>query len=352
MGVRYRRFAEITLLAAISLVLYYISCGIPRLHTQSPTTRVTVTDDARRITVQDSPIPKTHSTTPNFLDEASLRVPPQSLIQSRVQELGDLLFSSSSTCRRNRWSYVLPHLNAVVTMAPKSGTSNWKTALFLADGLIDIEISATMVDDIHKITLQYGLCSENGRKILQTMENYFTFAIVRNPWSRLISGYHDKLSPSSCKSQGGCFQGIIKEIMRLSQRGDDQEKYPTFQEYINWIIKTNGGTNGHFRPQMEMMCMQVMDYSYIAPLEYSRSVKSDISKILGVEINLYESYDHATDPREQISAKRAREWLSELDQETVQKVYSIYRADFAIMNYRNFSDPDFPLPNLTKPTKY
>ena len=72
MIVSYRRFAMITLLEAISLVLYYISCGISRLHIQYPTTRVTVTDDARRITVQHSQVPETQSTSPNFLDEASL----------------------------------------------------------------------------------------------------------------------------------------------------------------------------------------------------------------------------------------------------------------------------------------
>ena len=56
------------------------------------------------------------------------------------------------------------------------------------------------------------------------------------------------------------------------------------------------------------------------------------------------SYDHTSDPRKQGSALRAREWLSQADPVTIDKLYKIFKADFALMNYSNFSDPDFPLP--------
>ena len=43
-------------------------------------------------------------------------------------------------------------------------------------------------------------------------------------------------------------------------------------------------------------------------------------------------------------AIKAKEWLQELDTETINSLYTIFKADFMLANYSNFSHPDFPLP--------
>ena len=52
----------------------------------------------------------------------------------------------------------------------------------------------------------------------------------------------------------------------------------------------------------------------------------------------------STDPRLQSSTLLAKEWLSKQDPEHIEKLYEIFKADFAMMNYSNFTHPDFPLP--------
>ena len=66
--------------------------------------------------------------------------------------------------------------------------------------------------------------------------------------------------------------------------------------------------------------------------------------ILGTEIKLLNSYDAAPDPRTQSSTVKAREWLGKLDSELIEKLYSIFKVDFEMANYSNFTDANFPLP--------
>ena len=164
----------------------------------------------------------------------------------------------------------------------------------------------------------------------------------------MVSGFRDKVS--SEKTQGGSLRGIGRAIVREMRGITDsdllKELYPTFSEYVRWLVKKNPRrVNVHFGPQWRTLCLPRVKYDYVVPLEYSGSLSKEIwGKINAENISLLESYDKSSDPRLQKSTLLAKEWFSEIEQETIDKLYSIYRADFALMNYKNFTDPDFPLP--------
>jgi hypothetical protein len=69
-----------------------------------------------------------------------------------------------------------------------------------------------------------------------------------------------------------------------------------------------------------------------------------MEKINASGTSLYGSYDESKDPRLQKSTLFAKKWLSQLDPDVVEQLYSIFQADFALLNYSNFTHPDFPLP--------
>ena len=96
---------------------------------------------------------------------------------------------------------------------------------------------------------------------------------------------------------------------------------------------------------MRTLCLPRVKYDYVIPLEYSGPLSKNIwGKVNAQNVSLLPSYDKSLDPRLQKSALLAKQWLSEIEQETIDKLYFIYRADFALMNYSNFTDLDFPLP--------
>jgi hypothetical protein len=65
---------------------------------------------------------------------------------------------------------------------------------------------------------------------------------------------------------------------------------------------------------------------------------------INANTSLLGSYDKSSDPRLQKSALYAKEWLSDIDRETIESLYEMFRFDFSLMDYSNFTHPNFPLP--------
>ena len=255
------------------------------------------------------------------------------------------------TCRHMRHSYFFPKIKVMFTGVPKSGCSNWKEYLLQAEGALNSTLNRTVLNDVHSIySNPYRLSRQSVHKQANKASaggGIFSFAVVRNPWTRLVSGFRDKLSDEV--SDNTFFGPMADRIIREMNQGQDvsNRKYPTFSEYISWIADNMKRSNHHFTPQHHTLCFPHVNYDLIIPLELSNVFMEKVANKINSSEQLQYSYDHTSDPRRQGSALRAREWLSQADPVTIDKLYKIFEADFALMNYSNFSDPDFPLPILT-----
>ena len=285
-----------------------------------------------------------------------LTPPSQQWVQKQVLkslEIRGLEYNST-----NRWdtcgsrSYYFPKLNTIYTGVPKTGCSNWIEALLRAEGDIKDQIDPTKVKKVHgslsgRHRMGKGITTIYNNTVF---EKAYSFAVVRNPWTRMVSGFRDKVSSEI--TQGGSFRGIGMAIVRIMRGITDpdliKDLYPTFSEFARWLVlrqERGGSLDGHFAPQWKTLCIPRVKYDDVIPLEYSGALIKDIwGKINTPDISLLGSYDKASDPRLQSSSLLAKEWFSEIEQETIEKLYTIYRADFALMNYSNFTDPNFPLP--------
>ena len=86
-------------------------------------------------------------------------------------------------------------------------------------------------------------------------------------------------------------------------------------------------------------------FDLIVPLEHSTRLSQEVwSRINATDTPLLGSYDKSSDPRFQKSTLFAKQWLKDLGSEVTDKLYEFYKADFALLNYSNFTHPDFPLP--------
>ena len=109
-----------------------------------------------------------------------------------------------------------------------------------------------------------------------------------------------------------------------------------------------GSVNNHFSPLCDSLCLTGGNYDYVIPLEFSNHLIEDVEQKLDIKQELLGSYDKTSDPRKQSSAMRAREWFSKEDPKLIERLYGIYKADFVMMNYSNFSDSNFPLPLILR----
>ena len=288
----------------------------------------------------------------------TLNLQPPSQKWARAQFYKTMEFLNWTYPTTNQWdqcsirTYYFSNLQTIFTGTPKTGCSNWLIALLNAEGVLNKKIDPTKIKFVHG-----GLTAHRRvRALLQNnlvtraeLDKAFSFAVVRNPWTRMVSGYRDKLSSEI--TQGGSFRGIGMGIVAWSRNISDpkllQNLYPTFEEYARWLVLKNGigRLDAHFGLQIGTLCIPKAMYDYIIPLEHSAQLSKEVwSKINAADTPLLGSYDKSSDPRKQKSALLAKQWLSQLPSIIVDKLYRIYEADFILLNYSNFTHPDFPLP--------
>ena len=305
----------------------------------------------------DSPNLKPSADSPNLepsVDSPNLKPPSQKWIVEQFDKSMSLLDWKYSP--PNQWercslrTYYFPKINTIFTGVPKTGCSNWLFALVRAEGELTKEIPLKKIvpfvhgnaTNIHRIT------NIRDRYESSVFRKAFSFAVVRNPWTRMVSGFRDKLSGENEKRNDPyrpIGRAIVREIRGVRDPDMLQGLYPTFPEYAKWMVKKGYHRDSHFNPQIKELCIQHAVYDFIVPLEYSQSLGDEVwHKIDANETNLLGSYDEAFDPRYQKSTLYAKEWLTQLNTELTDRLYTTFKADFTLMNYSNFTHPDFPLP--------
>ena len=286
----------------------------------------------------------------------SLNLKPPSQQWARAQFYKTIEFLNWTYPTTNHWdqcsirTYYFSNLQTIFTGTPKTGCSNWLIALLNAEGVLNKKIDPTKIKFVHgglTVHRRVRALLQNNLVTKAELDKAFSFAVVRNPWTRMVSGYRDKLSSEI--TQGGSFRGVGMGIVAWSRNISDskllQNLYPTFEEYARWLVYKNGKLDAHFGLQIGTLCIPKAMYDYIVPLEHSAQLSKEVwSKINAADIPLLGSYDRSSDPRKQKSALLARQWLSQLPSIIVDKLYRIYEADFILLNYSNFTHPDFPLP--------
>ena len=177
----------------------------------------------------------------------------------------------------------------------------------------------------------------------------------RNPWVRAVSGYRQKLSNE--KTQGNTLPKIQMEILNSERNIPKRalrpklralEVTPTFEEYVRFTLKEEENVliaDPHFKPQYTFLNPDKVRYDYIIAMEFVQQMSTEFFEKVGLKTSLPGSYDKQSDPRLQTSVVKARELFSSLDQNLVDKFYEVYKWDFMLLDYSNFSDPHFPFPN-------
>ena len=337
-----------TRLLFITCISTFILCY---LHAQPRHDKKTNSSPSVTLTPQT---PNTDLSASNSLNSPNLQPPSQEWAHAQFYKAMSFL-GWEYHGPLNNWekcslrTYFFPKINTIFTGIPKTGCSNWLIALLGAEGELKRTVNPSKLNWVHGgITDNLRIKNIFGEYDRSVFQNAFSFTVVRNPWTRMVSAYRQKLSDED--TQGGAYrwmgQKIVREIRNITDPNLLEVLYPTFEEYVRYLIKYSPRhVDRHFTLQTRELCIPHAMYDFIVPLEYSATLSQEVwSKINGSDTSLLGSYDKASDPRLQSSALYAKKWLSELGPELIEQVYEIYKADFILMNYSNFTHPDFPLP--------
>lgn len=150
---------------------------------------------------------------------------------------------------------------------------------------------------------------------LGDFETHFTFSVVRNPYTRLLSGYMDKIEK---------FRNLGEEIAR-------KRKLPSlprdFGEFVDVVAsQSDREVDVHWVSQSYRLCLPFLKFKFLGLFEQLPDAMTTIASELGVP---FENLPH--NPKHQTGADaRVEEFY---DEAIAQKVYLRYRQDFEYFGY-------------------
>ncbi len=148
--------------------------------------------------------------------------------------------------------------------------------------------------------------------------NYFKFAVVRNPWDRLVSAFHFLKG------------GGMDEVDR-SWAAENLAPFDNFNDFVTqWVNKNNVRTEIHLRPQVEFLCRRntlLVDFvGYFENLEHDFGC---ISSRLGMGDKIL---------RKMNSSKRI-DYKDYYTEQTKRIVADVYWDDIRVLGYNFDNSP-------------
>ena len=151
-------------------------------------------------------------------------------------------------------------------------------------------------------------------------DDFYIFCFVRNPYTRLLSCYLDKINKPTN------FKKMVLKSMGLNE--NDIDHPISFEEFIG-VVEQQAPIemNNHWRPQAHLICLNTIKYNKIGRLE---SFSDDFSLIGGQLSSDFGKY-YAPEIRHQTDANSLLKKY--YNDDLYARVYNIYKIDFLSFSY-------------------
>jgi hypothetical protein len=136
------------------------------------------------------------------------------------------------------------------------------------------------------VNANYSLASytETERKNLLNDPNFFKFAFVRNPWSKLASAYLNKFVHPK-KSNHHFLLEVINKIYQKKDLEPNYQKSITFKEFVEYLALTEDSEiDNHWKPQH--LFLENIQFDFIGRFENLVEDFNYIKERLNIKINL------------------------------------------------------------------
>ena len=151
-----------------------------------------------------------------------------------------------------------------------------------------------------------------------------SFAVVRHPFTRLVSAYQDK----------------------IVDKGYPQLKNKTFAEFLDVVIEQSASCPStkscdkmdlHWRPYDQICSFCQVNYTVISKLETFDADREMILGMVGIEgerVHLHQGSEHVV--RGISTCQRTRQHFENIHQTVKEKLRMIYKLDFQMFDYDPF----------------
>ncbi|XP_011676620.2 carbohydrate sulfotransferase 14 [Strongylocentrotus purpuratus] len=167
-------------------------------------------------------------------------------------------------------------------------------------------------------------------QVKEYLDTYTKFMFVRNPLSRILSGYRDKFVDHKNSVFASLARRIIKQY-RTGSAAEISSPNVTFTEFISYLIESaeNRG-NPHWKPIYVQNMPCEIDFDIIGRLE---DASDDIPYVLK-KIGIWNETDYGKGPaRKNTDAELLERYYSQVPTKLLKELYSIYEPDFHMFGY-------------------
>lgn len=217
---------------------------------------------------------------------------------------------------------------------PKVACTNWKCVLRYYEGFTESYLDAKVAHDRERSGLEFLSNLENSQDYL-TDEGIKKFSFVRDPYSRIVSAYANKIEPlisgqRSSKQDNPYFYDIFKTIQGFKGK-EITDPIIGFVYFLEWLIEVDDfhTNNEHWLPQSKLLDIENVQYDYVGRLENIDDDASVILKELGLDISFPSQKDVRFAPTN--ASSRLKTFLTK---ESVELINAIYSADFVNFKYQ------------------
>ncbi|MFW6009255.1 MAG: sulfotransferase family protein [archaeon] len=157
-------------------------------------------------------------------------------------------------------------------------------------------------------------------------KNKFKFTFVRNPYSRVLSAYLDKIiNPNHDKS----ITKIRNKIKRKYIKNKNSKIQ--FSDFITYLEKEGLYDNFHWAPQSDLIPKDIKNINFVGKVEnINKDLKFCIKKVFGKEKAKKFKIKNANSHKTNSSEKFAKYYTPDLQK----RVYKLYKNDFQKFKYK------------------
>uniref|UniRef100_A0A182W3R8 Carbohydrate sulfotransferase n=1 Tax=Anopheles minimus TaxID=112268 RepID=A0A182W3R8_9DIPT len=209
----------------------------------------------------------------------------------------------------------------------KAATSSWFYNFNSWAGYSEYEIMH--IDNLFLARKFYP--KENRLTLMQSMEHSFSFLVVRHPFERLMSAFEDRLVSKKNAYYARAAQAIYK---RYHPTGRGTISFRDFVQYIIDDVKYNNGTIAldiHWCPINNLCTPCLARYDFIVKLE---TYKQDVETMIkAANLQGIVKLAQVNQVRKDAVATLAMKYFSQITQQQMDSLYSIYEIDFELFGY-------------------
>ncbi len=160
--------------------------------------------------------------------------------------------------------------------------------------------------------------ADERRSILDGADDWHVFALCRNPYSRLVSVFENKVRLGE--------PGYRHLTARFGDAAGYSDARAAFAAFVREIAADSERRrdDAHLRPQHELLLIKLVPYRRVFPIEQMQAALDALSAHLQTQVPL--SIDRANE-------SAARPWRSYYDEATAAIAGDAYAEDFAVFGY-------------------